>query len=332
MDTTSCLYGEFRMRSSGQQVGVYVLANDKVFDWLAAFVNSFRVHNPTLSLLLIPFDEMSFRCEALVREAGGDVWRDEPAFERLERIGGALEIGKTASGPHWFRRFAAFDGPFDAFAYLDCRMLVLADISPFAAAARAYDVPLIHYDAVINQVYNDGPIRSRFCREGLGHGFSSNIWASHKGLFSLEQMEAAAEELVAVRDQMNPRNTDQFFLNYLCDSHGLRVCHIADLDSRLAHCAWAYDRGTLYQDEDGIWRKWDFGGLQHRRQMIFLHWAGIQLHPAMPHFSVYSRFRRPGRGPLARLVESVSGLAGKAMNRLRGNRTLNLLYHRVRGS
>jgi len=317
------------MDERDHQVGVYVLANDRVFDWLVAFVTSFRTYNPDLPLRLIPFDENSARCESLVREARGEVHRDEPAFGRLEDIGRRLEIGKTATGPHWFRRFVAFDGPFDAFAYLDCRLLVLADIAAFAAAARTYDVPLIHYDAVINQVYNEGPLRLDFCRQGFGHGFSSNIWASRKGLFSLERMVETAEELVAVRNQMNPRNTDQFFLNYLCDSQRQRVCHIADLDSRLAHCSWANDRGTPYEDDQGIWRKWDFGGLQHRRQMLFLHWAGIRLHPAMPHFSLYRRFRKPRRGPLVLLAESVAGLAGRLIYGVRSNRIVNTLYHRL---
>ena len=125
------------MEDSDPRVGVFVLANDRVEDWLSAFVASFRVYSPDLPLLLIPFDEQSSRCESLVRRAGGDVNCDDAAFERLERVGRALEIGKTATGPHWFRRLVAFDGPFDAFSYLDCRMLVLGDVAGFASAARA---------------------------------------------------------------------------------------------------------------------------------------------------------------------------------------------------
>lgn len=320
------------MQNSDARIGVFVLANDRVFDWLSAFLTSFRLYNPGLPLRLIPFDEQSSRCESLVRQAGGDVYRDDAAFERLEQIGRSLEIGTTTAGPHWFRRFAAFDGPFEVFAYLDCRMVVLADLTDFLAAAATFDVPLVHYDTAINQVYSDGPLRRDFCRQGLGHGFLSGIWASRKGLFSLEQMEAAGEELMAVRDQMNPRNTDQFFLNYLCDSHGLRACHLADLDSRFAHSAWANDRGAVYEDGGGVWRKWDFGGLQHRRQMLFLHWAGIQLHPAMPHFWLHRRFRRPRRGPLGLLSDCASMAVGKIGHALRGNRWLNTAYHRIRKS
>jgi hypothetical protein len=310
-------------------VGVYVLANDQVIEWFTAFVSSFRAYNPTLPLRLIPFDEESSRCEALVRETGGEAYRDEAAFSRLEELGRRLEVSNADARPRWFRRFVAFDGPFDAFAYLDCRMLVLADISRFAAAAHTYEVPVVHFDVAINQVYNQGFLRTDYCRRGFGHGFLSGMFASRKGLFSFDRMAMAVDELVAVRDQMNLRNTDQFFLNYLCDANSLRTCHMADLDSRLTHSAWANDRGSLYEDDDGVWRKWDFGGLEHRQQMIFLHWAGIRLHPSMPHFSLYRRFRRPRRGPLGLLAETLTCAGGKIAFRLRSNRAANTLYHRL---
>jgi hypothetical protein len=309
------------------RVGVYVLANDTVAEWLRAFVASYRTYNVDLPLCLIPFDESTRACEDIVGSAGGMVHRDPVAFAALERIGSALELGHTPTGPHWFRRFVAFDGPFDSFAYLDCRTLVLGDLRPFALAPEIHDVPLVHYDCAINQVYNDGDVRLGFCRSGLAHGFLSNIWASRRGLFSLERMVEAGRALEAVRDQMNPRNTDQFFLNYLCDSAGVRACHMADLDSRYAHVAWAGDRGTPYEAADGTWRKWDFGGLQHKRQMLFVHWAGIRLHPAMPHYGLHRRFRHGRVGLVRRAADAVRQQTGRWFAWLRGNRPLNTLYH-----
>lgn len=311
-------------------IGVFVLANDKVFDWLSAFVTSYRTYNPELPLRLIPFDQRSARCEAFVREHGGEVFRDDEAFERLERFGASVETGKTPSGPHWFRRFAAFDGPFDSFAYLDCRMLVLADIAHFASAPVRYDVPLVHYDVDINQVYETGEYRTGVCRRGLGRGFLSGLWASRKGLFSIDQMAAAAEAVTRLRCQMNPRNTDQFFLNYLCDTHGINVCHIADLDGRLVHSAWAHERGSIYEDRTGVWRRWDFFGRDHGRQLLFLHWAGFHLRPSMPHFSLHRQFRRPARPRWVHVLENVVGIAGRIGWAIRGNRQINTTYHAIR--
>jgi hypothetical protein len=316
---------------SAAPVGVYVLANDAVSAWLSAFVTSFRIYNPELSLSLIPFNDDSARCEDIVAEAGGCTYRNPDHFAELERIGRVLELGHSSYGPFWFRRYAAFAGPYERFAYLDCRMVILADLLPFIGATRSFDVPLVHYDTAINQVYNDGEIRISLCRNGFGHGFLSGMWASHRGLFTLEQMTTTADRLLVVRGQMNNRNTDQFFINYLCDSFGIRACHMADLDSRYAHCAWAGDRGGLYESPDGSWRRWDFGGLQHKRRMPFVHWAGFRLHPSMPHYTLHQRFRRYDVGMLGRLREAIVRPLGRLARTLRGNRWLNTLYHaRVR--
>lgn len=308
-------------------VGVYVLANDAVAEWLSAFVNSLRASNPDLPFLLIPFNDDAARSEDIVAAAGGGTYRHPEHFAELERIGRGLELGHSATGHFWFRRYAAFAGPFDRFAYLDCRTLILSNLLPFIDAPRTYDVPLVHYDSAINQVYNDGPIRVDLCRHGFGHGFLSGMWASRRGLFTIEQMAATGERLRAVRDQMNNRNTDQFFINYLCDSHGIRTCHMADLDSRYAHVAWANDSGSIYRSHDGAWRRWDFGGLQHKRELLFLHWAGIRLHPAMPHYFLHRRFRF-GRVSLRRRVtDAVLCQTGRWFKRIRGNRLLNTMYH-----
>ena len=323
----STLGGKQVTNAATPRTGVYVLANDRVVRWLSAFLGSFRSYNPDLALCLIPFNDASAECEKLVQEAGGFVYRDPGQFHELEAIGAALELGATATGHHWFRRFTAFDGPFERFAYLDCRMVVLAALDRFINAPDAFGVPLVHYDVALNQVYEDGPIRTAFCRDGGGHGFMSGTWASRRGLFSMADMQAAGRELVAVRQQMNRRNTDQFFLNYLCDSHGLRVCHIADLDGRLAHCAWANDRGSIYESSDGLWRKWDFGGLQHKRQMLFVHWAGTRLQPWMPHYFLHQRFRRYRVGPAAAVAERVLRPIGQVGRIARGNRWLNTFYH-----
>ena len=38
-----------------------------------------------------------------------------------------------------------------------------------------------------------------------------------KGLFTLEEFERLAADALQVREQLNPRNTDQAFFNYCCD-------------------------------------------------------------------------------------------------------------------
>lgn len=310
--------------------GVYVLANDAVLPWTRSFVRSFRAYNPDLPLCLIPFDDASTACAALVREAGGSVLADDDRFQRLERVGAALERGHTTYGHHWFRRYLAFEGHYDRFLYLDTRIVVLSDLRPILHTLAAADLDVVHFDAWLNQVYRQGPLRTEFVRRGGGHGFLSGMWASRRGLFSLTQMETAGAELVAVRDQMNARNTDQFFINYLCDVHHVRMAHYADLDERVAHVCWAGDGHAVYRDGQGTWRKWAFGQPDHTRTVPFVHWAGFRRSPAMPLFHLHDRFQvRRYRLP-RRILGALRGVPGKVLEILRANRFVNAAYHSCR--
>jgi hypothetical protein len=42
-------------------MGVYFSANDVVYDWAIAFLNSYRTFNPDLRLILIPFNDQCDR-------------------------------------------------------------------------------------------------------------------------------------------------------------------------------------------------------------------------------------------------------------------------------
>lgn len=317
--------------SAAAPEGVYVLANDAVLPWARSFVRSFRTHNPDLPLCLIPFDDSSAVCSRVVSEAGGTVFDDRENFERLERIGAALELGFSTYGPKWFRRYVAFHGPFERFLYLDSRIVVLSDLRPIMRTTSTADFDVIHFDASLNQVYRQGLLRTDFVRRGGGHGFYSGMWASRRGLFTMAHMETARDELLAVREQMNNRNTDQFFINYLCDTHRVRMAHYADLDERMAHICWAGDGHHIYRDAGGAWRKWAFGQPDHRKLMPFIHWGGFRLSPAMPSYHLFDRFQHERYGPVRRARSLLRGLPGRSLHWLRGVRWLNTVYHAARG-
>lgn len=316
--------------TQSEEVGVYVLGNDAILSWIRSFVRSFRRYNARVPLCFIPFDDHTAASEALVTAAGGTVLRNPELFARLDAIGHSLELGLTPYGPHWFRRFAAFHGNFEKFLYLDARVVVLGPLEPIVADVRPGEVDLVHFDRMINEVYRDGVVRQEFVRAGLGRGFNSGMWASRRGLFTIAQMESVAVALRDVRDQMNPRNTDQFFLNYLCDSGRVNAVHFADLHEEYAHACWAGDGGEIYREGDGVWRRWKFGSQEHRRRIPFVHWAGFRLSRSMPHRHLHDRFQgeRYRRGN--RILSEMLALPGRILQAFRSNRHVNTLYHRLR--
>ena len=133
--------------------GVYFSANDAVYDWAIAFLNSYRRFNPDLPIYLIPFDEDCDRLLDVQSEYDFEIYTD-PSFERLETIGEAFELGHAPGvGPYWFRRYAAFCGPLDEFLYLDARQIVLVNLKPLVTAPRKHGFEFMHYDCALDQVY-----------------------------------------------------------------------------------------------------------------------------------------------------------------------------------
>ena len=98
---------------------------------------------------------------------------------------------------------------------------MLGDISVFTSNLSTHKLDFVYYDTAINQVYNSGPLRTSLLRESRAPGFNSGRWASRRGLFSIEEFENRAIEMLRTREQFNARNTDQAFINYCCDSKAI---------------------------------------------------------------------------------------------------------------
>ncbi|MFN6481892.1 MULTISPECIES: hypothetical protein [unclassified Nostoc] len=271
-----------------KSIGVYFSANDVVYDWTIAFLNSFRTFNPDLRLILIPFNEQCDRLLKLSDTYNFEVYTDS-SFSRLEAIGQAFELGYTPTGPYWFRRYASFWGVLEYFMYLDARQIVLAELKTFIEAVETLKFDFLHYDCAIDQVYELGAFRQELLRQDRGRGFLSGLWASRKGLFSIEEFELLAEGALKIRDQLNPRNTDQTFINYCCDMKPVRYGHLAEVIGGICQNGWARQSGKIYQ-KDGKYYLWDYGGLDHNKRVILIHWAGYRLNILMPHKYLFYRY------------------------------------------
>ncbi|MCS3824349.1 hypothetical protein [Salinibacter ruber] len=280
--------------------GAYVLANDAVYEWTVAFLESFRIHNPDLPLYLIPFDD---RCDEIVGEASEYQFEtfEHESFNLLESIGEKLELGVTPTGPHWFRRFASFWGPLDEFIYLDCRMVVLADLEPLIQALDSYECDFLHFEGGLDQVYEPGPVRTALVREHHAQGFNSGRWVTKKGLFSRDQMQDVATELVRRRDQMNRRNTDQFFLNYLVHTSDVRYASVHDLMPEVSRLTWPRIPGTVYRDACG-YKVWSHGRPEHDTHVVLMHWAGIERSPGMECRWLFRRYWLHGKSVVEKMM------------------------------
>ncbi|MCB0192835.1 MAG: hypothetical protein KDJ65_12900 [Anaerolineae bacterium] len=317
--------------SPNPKIGVYFSANDVVYNWTIAFLNSFRAFNPNLRLILIPFNDNCKRLLALRDIYDFDVYQD-PTFARLEALGQAFELGHTATGPYWFRRFAAFWGPLDRFMYLDARQVILADLQPLIMALDDHKFEFLHYDCALNQVYEPGPFRQSLLRQGRGRGFNSGRWISYRGLFSIDKFEELAANALKIRDQLNPRNTDQAFINYCCDTKPVCYGHLAEVAGKICQNGWARQPGQIYH-YNGKYYLWDYGGLDHKKQVILIHWAGCKSNFLMPRRNFYRKYLLEHNSPLEKLylnfTLNTQSLPQIFFEPLRRNRIFNTTYHHL---
>lgn len=314
--------------------GVYFLANDVVYDWTIAFLNSFRRFNPNLPLYLIPFNDNSDRVLSLQDIYHFKIYTDH-SFSRLEAIGEAFELGYTKTGPYWFRRYATFWGPVEKFMYLDTRQVILADLKPYIQALEQFDFDFLHYDCAIDQVYEVGEFRRKMLRQGRGRGFNSGRWASYRGLFSLEELEYLGEEAIQIREQLNPRNTDQAFINYCCDMKPVRYGHFAEIMGGICQDGWVRNIKTLYQTKN-YYLVWDYGNLNHKKQVILLHWAGYQLSASMPHIHIFYHYRFQQSSFIQWIINYFNWFPKYILEYLwkiiRQNRSINNWYHHIKNN
>jgi hypothetical protein len=320
--------------SPDPKIGVYFSANDVVYDWAIAFLNSFRKFNPDLRLILIPFNDNCDRICQLQDKYNFELYVD-PAFDRLESIGQAFELGHTPTGPYWFRRYAAFWGPCDRFMYLDVRQVILSDLTPLITALDEFSFDFLYYDCAINQVYEPGEFRQQLLREGKGRGFNSGRWAARKGLFSIEEFEALAADALKIRKQLNERNTDQAFINYCCDIKPMRCGHFAEVLGGICQNGWARQSGQIYQ-QDGKYYLWDYGGIDHKKQVILIHWAGYKWQDLFPHKLLLLEFFTQDRNYISQLVIYLALLAVNLpkflLYQLVSRRTPNMFYHSLKNN
>ena len=317
---------------SNLEIGVYFSANDVVYDWTIAFLNSFRKFNPDLRLILIPFNDKCDRLLQLQDKYKFEVYID-PSFDRLEAIGQAFELGHTPTGPYWFRRYAAFWGALDRFLYLDARQVILADLTPFLTALDEFSFDFLYYDCAIDQVYEPGEFRQQLLRQGKGRGFNSGRWAARKGLFSIDEFEQLATEALKIREQLNPRNTDQAFINYCCDMKPMTSGHFADVIGGICQNGWARQSGHIYQGNNKYYR-WDYGGLDHKKQIILVHWAGYHWHDFFPQKFILLSFFIKHQNYLSLLLTYVTllfiSLSKFLLKSLVSQRNLNMAYHSLK--
>ncbi|MBW4650571.1 MAG: sugar transferase [Kastovskya adunca ATA6-11-RM4] len=215
--------------------GIYILANDVVYEQLVALLNSLQVNaGKDFPVCVIPYDDRLEKVRQEIQTRSNvTLFEDTDAIARWENF--ATQIWQThpSALKSWqqqgvngvyrlgmHRRFCAFDGPFDRFIYLDADILVMNSLEPFFEQLNNHDWVVYDFQYKdLSHVYNSQSqqLFKIFEQERIDKEiFCAGLYASKKGIFDEDRCQWLLTQLRANEaDVLYMRAPDQTILNYL---------------------------------------------------------------------------------------------------------------------
>lgn len=303
--------------------GIYITANDKVLDHAIACLNSIRAHDPSIPVMLIPYnDDYHQVAEVLGRDYGVEVYPDLDFIQRLsENLHGIFGEGFFAR-PNQFRKQACWFGPFDRFLYID------TDVVVFSAIAKVLDA-LDDHDFISYDYQHRGGIRNVFAPAIIEQGvftaaeledmFNCGFWGSKKGLVSEQDLYDTFAECAAHPDyfDFSEKTSDQPIINYLILKRMARRFNLVRQPGG-GPGNWA---GSPHFVQEGM----ALSDPNVNKPLDYLHWAGYRIQPGCPYWDIWAYYRylrdpdsRPVEIPAAALspMKTLGRKAGKLLSRL----------------
>ncbi len=274
--------------------GVYFLANDGILDQAVAFLNSFRAHNPTIPLCLIPFADDTTRLAALADRYQFTVWTNENVLRHCDAISAAFHYGMTMGQ---YRKLAMWHGPFDEFVYIDTDTVVLESVDFVFPYLDRYDFLASHSNLPHLRQWvwrNSIHLANALSPEQIAYSASTGFLASRAGALDVVQVRAELGKPLALAQHMKLLCVDQPLLNYLIVTSGRPY-------SSLSAIAESTGDPDIPQEQ---WAGQDIGRAESGRlipsrvhRVLLVHWAG-EWHRAkveggtIPYHDLWQHYRR----------------------------------------
>jgi len=244
------------------RIGVAILANDRVHDWLIAFLESFRQHNPDLALFVLPYDDRTEKVRALAdRYRFTFVDHDFAELDHFARRLYPLHPMRRRR----VRKFGALDLDLDAVIYADIDTVVLHDFGPLADLLRPGEAELIYASRSPGYVYRNG----FQAIPGLENAteFSDGFFVTSRRFLTTRRLiDTVSANLATFRTVRQSRVYTQPILNFVVHTTGVPVRAVSQVTADLSD-------ETYYKGE-GITREGARFLDKEGREMLLMHWAG----------------------------------------------------------
>jgi len=216
--------------------GIYILANDVVFDHLVALLNSLEVNGAKdIPVCIIPYDDrlQKVRLEIATRpnvtlfdntdsiifweDFATQVWQTHAKAQKVWKSKG----WKPVQCLEMHRKFCCFDGNFDKFIYFDADTLLMGNLDYIYQKLDDFDWVAndFQYKSDLNYIFDlSSPKLPQILNinELQSHTFCAGWFASKGGVFNRNNCSQYLEYLTSGEAEiMSLRGADQSLLNYL---------------------------------------------------------------------------------------------------------------------
>ncbi|MBD2494663.1 Npun_R2821/Npun_R2822 family protein [Nostoc sp. FACHB-280] len=269
--------------------GIYIFANDKVTDHAIALLNSIRLTDPDIPIVMIPYDENYHNIAALLNQNYGvQLYEDLDFISHLSQKLFDIFGGKFFASPNKLRKPACWFGPFDEFLYIDTDVVVFEKLSNNFQYLAESDFICCDYQHLggIKNVFSPYVVEAKvFTQAETKDIFNSGFWGSKKNIFSEQDLYDTFAECAAHPEyfDFSEKVSDQPILNYLLLRRIPRRFNIVRRPEK-APGNWAGSPQFQQQGQILI-------DPTVNQPLQFLHWAGIHIQPGCPYWEIWEYYR-----------------------------------------
>jgi len=269
--------------------GIYIIANDKVMDHTIACLNSIRAADPTVPVMLIPYDDAYQQVAARLQQDYDVALYPDLAF--IERLSVNLQqiFGEDFfARPNQFRKQACWFGPFERFLYIDTDVVVFSPIIRLLDYLDTYDFLCYDYQhkGGIRNVFSPQIVEQKVFNETeLQDLFNCGFWASKKGLLSEQDLYDGFRACAAHPEyfDFSEKTSDQPIINYLILQRVQRRFNLVRQPGG-GPGNWA---GSAHFEQSGL----SLRDPNVDKPLDYLHWAGFRIQPGCPYWDIWAHYR-----------------------------------------
>lgn len=268
--------------------GVYIVANDRVFDQAIALLSSLRMHDPEIPVIMLPFNDDYARVWSVCRDYFNvDLYPDLDFLKELTKDVADIFPRDFLKLPNKMRKLGVWFGPLEEFVYIDTDILLFQSIQNSLKYLEEFEFFCCDFQQKgrgLAEVFN--PIvqeQGLFSEAELQEVFNSGFWGGRKGVLSYDEMLVLLQECAAHKEyfDFSTGTTDQPIFNYLVLKATEKRVNITRANA----------------NEPGNW-----GGSSHFEQkghllydgdrcLRYLHWAGTPIQPGGPYWDIWQHYR-----------------------------------------